>query len=389
MSAPRRTRHWIALGALACITPATFAPSEAWTMLPPQAQEQHIPPDLGDGFRVGNPASQGIDAARLEAMHRRITNGDYGQIHSVVVIRNHTVVFERYYNGSAVNDVHTVQSVTKSVTALLVGIAMADGDIGSVDTPVSAFFPEYADVFRADPRKERITLGHLLTMSHGLEWDEHVVPYGDPSNVVWQMAQSADWMRFVLSRPVARDPGERFVYSSGSSLLLSGILQNATGVQAHHYAERRLFDPLGIPLYAWYHNLQDPKHWAHTGGGLLIRSRDLAKIGVLIVDRGSWAGRQVVPAAWIDALSQPLLHIGDDLDYGYQWYTRPLRRGEPSAPRNGIVHGWGWGGQFVFAMPSLDMVVVFTSGNFESRELERAPIELLYSDILPAVADDS
>lgn len=378
------TRPSLALAlTLACAAPAAFT---ACSDLP-DAPRDVVPADLGDGFAVGTPASQGLDAARLEAMHRRIDNGDYGLIHSVVVIRDRTVVFERYYNGSDVNDVHTVQSVTKSVTGILVGIAMAHGDIDSVDTPVSAFFPEYADVFAADARKERITLRDVLTMSFGLDWDELSVPYGDPSNVVWQMAQAEDWMRFVLSRPVVREPGERFVYSSGAALLLSGILQNTTGMQAHAFAERYLFDPLGIPVYAWYHHLTHPKHWTHTGGGLLIRSRDLAKIGQLVADRGVWQGQQIVPAAWIDSLSHPFMHIGDDLDYGYQWYTRPLERGDPDAPRNDIVHGWGWGGQFVFVVPSLDMVVVFTSGNFDNKELERAPIELMYSDILPAVAD--
>jgi CubicO group peptidase (beta-lactamase class C family) len=197
------------------------------------------------------------------------------------------------------------------------------------------------------------------------------------------MAQSEDWMRFVLSRPVAMDPGTRFRYSSGSSLLLSGILQNATGEQVHDYVERHLFDRLGIPVYAWYHNLEHPKRWSHTGGGLLMRSRDLLKLGMLIVDRGTWHGEQIVPASWIDALSTPYLRISDAMDYGYQWYLRPLEPG--AAPRNAVVHGWGWGGQFVFAVPELDLVVVFTSGNFANKDLERTPIQLLYDYVIAAV----
>jgi len=347
-----------------------------------RAQEQ-APLPRDDGLAVGTPASQGLDAARLEALHRRIEAGEYGDIHSVLVLRNGTLVFERYYGTSHLNDIHTLQSVTKSVTALLVGMAIADGSIPGVHTPVAEFFPEYADVFEADPRKRRITLHHLLTMSHGLEWDELSIPYGHPDNVVWQMAQAGDWMRFVLSRPVATEPGRRFRYSSGSSLVLSGILQNATGMQAHDYAERYLFDRLGIPVYAWYHHLEHPRRWSHTGGGLLMRSRDLVKLGMLIVDEGVWQGEQVVPADWIAALSEPHLSISDAMDYGYQWYLRPV----PGVPgRNAVVHGWGWGGQFVFAVPPLEMVVVFTSGNFDDKELERAPIRLLYDDVIAAVA---
>ncbi len=353
---------------------------------PQTALEQQAPPRQDDGLAVGTPASQGLDAAQLEALHRRIEAGEYGDIHSVLVLRNGTLVFERYYGTSHLNDIHTLQSVTKSVTALLVGMAIADGSIPGVDTPVAELFPEYADVFEADPRKRRITLHHLLTMSHGLEWDELSIPYGNPDNVVWQMARSEDWMRFVLSRPVAGEPGRRVRYSSGSSLLLSGILQNATGMQAHDYAERHLFDRLGIPVYAWYHNLEHPMRWSHTGGGLLMRSRDLLKLGMLIVDEGVWQGERIVPADWIEALSEPHLSISDAMDYGYQWYLRPLRPGAPE--RNAVVHGWGWGGQFVFAVPALEMVVVFTGGNFDDKELERAPIRLLYDDVLAAVAPE-
>jgi CubicO group peptidase (beta-lactamase class C family) len=370
----------------ALLVALALAPSWADTRGARPQDQDTAPALLDDGIAVGTPSSQGMDVGRLEALHRRIEAGEHGEIHSVLVLRNGTLVFERYYGTSHINDIHTLQSVTKSITALLVGIAIQDGSIKGVDTPVADFFPEYADVFEADPRKRRITLHHLLTMSHGLEWDELSIPYGNPDNVVWQMAQSEDWMRFVLSRPVATDPGQRFRYSSGSSLLLSGILQNATGMQAHAFAERRLFDPLGIPVYAWFHHLEHPKRWSHTGGGLLMRSRDLLKLGMLIIDRGAWRGEQIVPAAWIDALSEPYLSINDDMDYGYQWYLRPLRPG--SEQRDGVVHGWGWGGQFVFAAPKLSLVAVFTSGNFADKDLERAPIRFLYDDVIAAVVPD-
>jgi CubicO group peptidase (beta-lactamase class C family) len=185
---------------------------------------------------------------------------------------------------------------------------------------------------------------------------------------------------------MAEDPGQRFNYNSGASLLLSGILQKATGMQAHVYAEKRLFDPLGIPVYGWYRNLTNPNHWSHTGGGLNIRARDLAKIGYLYVNRGMWNGKQLIPADWVEQTAIPRVRVDGPLWYGYQWWLLPLPgSAADSASAGAIVHGRGWGGQYVFAIRSLDLVVVFTSGSFEDQRQSRLPIALLQNDILPLV----
>jgi len=344
------------------------------------------PLKLPGDWDVATPASQGIDSAGLERVSQRIEAGEAGLVHGLLVVRGGRLVFERYYRGGEIFQIHTVQSVTKSVASALIGIAIAEGKIKGVDQPLSEFFPEHESLFAQDPRKQRLTLRHVLTMSLGNDWKENAYPYSNPENIVWKMAQSEDWMGFVLGQPMAEEPGGRFNYNSGASLLLSGILQKATGMQAHLYAARRIFDPLGIPVYGWYRNVTHGSHWSHTGGGLNLRARDLAKIGYLYVNRGKWNGKQIVPAAWVEETAVPRVRVDGPLWYGYQWWLLPLPgTAGDSASAGGIVHGRGWGGQYVFAIRSLDLVVVFTSGTFEDQRQSRLPIALLQNEIIPLV----
>jgi len=350
------------------------------------AFQDSTPVRLPRDWEVATPSSQGIDPAGLERLSQRIGAGEAGLVHGFLVVRGGRLVFERYYRGGEIHQIHTVQSVTKSVSSALIGIAMAEGLIKGVDQPLSDFFPEHKQLFDQDPRKQRLTLRHVLTMTLGNDWKEGAVPYSNPANIVWRMAHSDDWMGFVLGQPMAEEPGGRFNYNSGSSLLLSGILQKATGMQAHVYAEKRLFDPLGIPVYGWYRNFVNPNHWSHTGGGLNIRARDLAKLGYLYVSGGTWNGKQIVPASWVEESGRPRVRVDGPLWYGYQWWLLPMPGGAAdSASVGAIVHGRGWGGQYVFAIRSLDLVVVFTSGTFEDQRRSRLPIALLQNEILPLV----
>jgi len=226
----------------------------------------------------------------------------------------------------------------------------------------------------------------VLTMTLGNQWDERAFPYSHPNNIVWRMAAADDWMGFILGQPMAGEPGGRFNYNSGSSLLLAGILQKATGMQAHVYAEKRLFDPLGIPVYGWYRNLTHPAHWSHTGGGLNLRSRDLAKIGYLYVSRGVWKGKQIVPAVWIDESVEPRVQVDSTLWYGYQWWLQRFPGDDgPDAARNGVIQGRGWGGQYLLAVPRLDLVVAVTSGSFEDEREARRALAMAMREVIPTV----
>ena len=179
------------------------------------AVQQQTPLALPGDWPVASPASQGIDAEALEAVSRRADAGEFGQLHSLLVVRGGRLVFERYYRGWGMHQMHTVQSVTKSVTSALVGIAIAEGAIEGVDQPVSDFFPEHASAFTGDARKQRLLLRHVLTMTLGNDWKENAVPYSSPANIVWRMALSHDWMGFIVGQTMAEDPVASFNYNIG------------------------------------------------------------------------------------------------------------------------------------------------------------------------------
>ncbi|MGH6689424.1 MAG: serine hydrolase domain-containing protein [Gammaproteobacteria bacterium] len=346
-----------------------------------------VPPALDHGWPVASPSSVGLDPPALDALARRIAEGQHGQIDAFLVIRNGKLVFERYFGGYNPYTLHTLQSATKSVTSTLIGIAIDRGAIASVDKPIRDFFPEHRHLFDADSVKAAITLQHLLTMRMGQDWPESGVAYSG-TNIVWALENAYDWMGFALERPMAARPGSVFNYSSAASLLLSGIIQNATGLKANVFAERYLFDPLGIPNYAWWRNMEHPDRWAHTGGGLHLMPRDFAKIGYLLINGGKWHEKQIVSPAWIEAATKARIKTVRSAveSYGYQWWLRPIKKeGGPGTGSNDIVHAAGWGGQHMFVVPSLDMVVVFVSSNFTDRARDRGPVDMLYDVIIPAV----
>jgi CubicO group peptidase (beta-lactamase class C family) len=345
------------------------------------------PPALDFGWEVATPSSAGFDPAALEALAAQLARGEHGQVDGLLVVRDGKLVFERYFGGYTAYTLHTMQSVTKSVASVLVGIAIDRGYISSVDQPLHELFPEYRHLFEEDPAKKEITLHHLLSMTPGLDWPEFGRSYG-PDNIVWAFAREHDWPGFVLSRPLETAPGASFNYSTGFSTLLGVVLQNATGMRADLFAERYLFDPLGITNYGWFRNTTHPDRWVHTGGGLHLMPRDLAKIGQLFVDGGRWGDQQVLSPGWIEASARPLSNSGREPHeyYGYQWWLRPLvREGGPGTRPNDVVHAAGIGGQHLFVVPSLKLVVVFTGNNFADAAVAREPIGLLYQRVLPAL----
>jgi CubicO group peptidase (beta-lactamase class C family) len=332
-----------------------------------------------------------VDSVRIALLSQQIRRGDFGAIHSLLIARHGQLLVDEYYRGYNAGQLHTLQSVTKSVTSLLVGLAIADGLIASVDQPLETLVPPaYREPFRADPRKRAIRLRDVLSMTPGLDWDEANPPYSDSSNVVRLMNRTEDWPAFVLNRPMAHTPGTRFFYNSGSSILLSLILQHATGMRAHWYAERRLFDPLGITPYAWNRHRTHPDHLTHTGGGLYLRPRDLAKIGQLLVDGGRWKGAQVVPDAWIEESTKRRVDrdsVGGA--YGYQWWLR-FPSAQAPAHRHAagrVVYAAGYGGQFVFAVPALSLVVVVTGQDLARNQEEGDQMfTAVFEDgVLPAI----
>jgi CubicO group peptidase (beta-lactamase class C family) len=291
---------------------------------------------------------------------------------------------EEYFNGSSAAAVHTLQSVTKSVTSLLVGIAVGQAAVASISGTVTSFFPEYTDVANMDSWKQAMTLRDILTMRTGLDWSED--PYqGSPLEQL--NGTRSEWLRFFLDWPMRERPGTRFEYNSGGVIVLGGVIYNTTGLVADEFARRNLFDPIGVGPTSWYKG--GPHDLPHMGGGLNLRALDMARLGYLVLRGGRWGDRQVVPADWLaesllPSVLRPRTFAGRAVDYGYLWWLLPLDgQGPTGDPRATIYTAAGAQGQWIFVIPRFDMVIVVTA-NTAQFDL---PVWFLYEDLLPAVRD--
>jgi CubicO group peptidase (beta-lactamase class C family) len=337
-----------------------------------------------DDWAVSSPEEQGMDAARLSALDSSLAD-EHGNIDGMLVIRNGSVVYEQHYprDYDAMNEgrgqtpglynyydpewhpyyqrgeLHTMQSVTKSVTSALIGIAIGRGEIAGLHVPVLDFLEDY-EIANVDEWKRSMTLHDLLTMRAGIKWDEDSVPYTDPENSCAGMENSSDWIQFVADQPMSDEPGTVFVYNSGASELLSLIIKKSTGMHVDEYAEEYLFGPLGITSYYWK---TTPTGFPDTEGGLYLTARDLAKIGELYLMDGVWDQARVLPEGWVAAsVARSVEETGWlDMGYGYQWWLVPWGSTSDSYAYAAI----GYGGQRLFVVPELDLVAVFTGWNID------------------------
>jgi CubicO group peptidase (beta-lactamase class C family) len=356
---------------------------------------------------VSTPAAERVDAAALATLDAEIAAGKHGNIDGLLVIRHGNVVFERryardyvgqnpeparashpynyydpkwhpWYHGNT--DLHTMQSVSKSVLAVLYGVAQQQGLLPALNTPALALLKKRR-VADLDGRKAEITLRDLLTMRSGIAWDEFTHPYTDPRNDCATMEASDDWVQFVLDKPMAATPGSTWVYNSGVTMLLAEILEELTGRPLAEYAEAELFKPLGIEAHYWK---LSPTGLPDAEGGLYLAPRDLAKIARLYLDVGQVDGRQLVPRAWVHESLAPTTPSTSSEDpvwgmtgYGYQWWVYENYLGQPA------WGGSGYGGQYPIVVPGLDLIVVITSWNIYGPATE--PLALVRERILPAV----
>jgi CubicO group peptidase (beta-lactamase class C family) len=349
-----------------------------------------VPEKTNDGWETASLNSVHLDAGLIKELFERIGDNSYKNIHSVLFVKNDKLVVEEYFPGQdsvgqyrtfTRDTLHEMLSATKSVNSILIGIAIDQHLIRSVDEKISTFFPEYSDIF-TNKEKDAICLKNLLSMTAGLSWDEWNYPDTDPRNDLAMMASRADFFRYVLEKPIATTPGTKFVYNSGISLMLGEIVYKASGLRADKFAARYLFSPLGITNYSWG---KAPNGVVNTLGGLALRPRDMVKIGCLFLNGGRWQGKQIVSEKWvkestkqqIGASQLPTWFLADG--YGFQWWLGSFH-----------VHGQtiesysarGRGGQFIIVFPTLQMVAVFTGWN--DNELLKQPLDMLQRYVLPA-----
>jgi CubicO group peptidase (beta-lactamase class C family) len=271
------------------------------------------------------------------------TAGRLPRIRSLLVSRRGELVLERYFNGARAAGQANIKSAAKSVISALTGIAIERGILPGADAPIAPYFPELQRA-GADPQKRKITIEDLLTMRSGLQ-STSGRNYG-----AWVL--SPNWVRYVLERPIVSPPGERMEYSTGDTHLLSAILSKASGKDTWAFAQEALGKPLGISLARW---TRDPQGIYFGGNEMLMTPRQMVRFGELYARRGAANGTQVVPASWVDASFVPRGRspISEQL-YGYGWWVGEM------ADRP-VYFAWGSGGQYIFVIPSADLVVVTTS----------------------------
>ena len=348
-----------------------------------QAQQKDWP--------TASPRSVGIDEKALAAFDAEIAAGKFGNMDGLTIIRNGKLVFEKRYphdydkiygakakqesplNAGDVSgpynyysswwhpwyqggDLHTLQSVSKTITSIIFGVARTRGDIPDIDTTVMKYFDE-SKTANVDERKRRMTIRHLLTMSAGIDWNESL-PYTDPKNTGSQMEASFDWVEYTINRPMADEPGKKFEYNSGATQILAHVFRVATGTDIEAYAVKHLFTPLGIKQFYWK---RSPSGLVDAEGGIYLRPRDLAKLWQLFLQNGKWDGKQIISPDWVKDSLTPHMDLGQNAKYGLKWWLYPYGKDNKMLAWSGN----GFGGQFPIVLPEYDMVAVFNAWNVD------------------------
>jgi CubicO group peptidase (beta-lactamase class C family) len=315
------------------------------------------------------PATQGLDSTLLaEAL---VEAASLTRLHSMIVARHGEVVAERHFRGPGLDRPANIKSASKSVLSALVGLAVEDGYLEGPDQPVLPFFQEHLGPEETEERSG-ITLGHLLSMSSGLQ--------STSSRNYGPWVASSNWVRHAVTRPMRSEPGTRMEYSTGSTHLAAAVLERATGRSGHAYARERLAEPLGIQLPRWP---QDPQGIYFGGNDMLMSPRGLLRFGEMYRSGGVWEGRRVLPREWVEE-SWEVRVISprrSSNGYGLGWWAR-------NSGAHQVRFAWGYGGQFLFVVPALELTVVFTSDPWSPREgPHNARLHALLDDLLVPAAE--
>ncbi len=333
------------------------------------------PTVLEDGWKTNNLKFQKVDTARIYQLFSQLQSGE-NKLHSMLVVKNSELIIEEYFNGHSVDQPHDLRSTTKSIRSILMGIAIDKGFIASIDDPITKYLKQPVPTKNLDERKQAITIQHLLTMSSGLDCNDWNKKSRGQEDRVYK---KKDWLQYTLNLPMVNDPGTVANYCSMGVVLAAEIISQASGMTIDKFAEKYLFEPLGI------HNIQ----WAHTSNKevipsakrLYLTSRDMAKIGQLILNQGKWNGQQIVSEQWIEEATTPKTKI-TGIDYGYCWWNLPFKVGDDIIISKIAT---GNGGQYILVIPEMDMVAVFTGGAYNSEE-DKLPFAIMSKVLLPTFA---
>jgi CubicO group peptidase (beta-lactamase class C family) len=349
-----------------------------------------VPPQTSDGWATGHLDDHGFDMAKISDMMQSIVGGQFEGIDSVVIVRDNTLLlyssfrreldeFDGWINNTSLPR-HILHSTSKSVTSALVGIAIDQGYIASIQEPFYDFF-NYGSYANWDARKSDMTLEDALTMRLGIVWDEWSVPYGEPGNDLHELtSRHSDFAKALLDLPMEGDPGTTYAYNTAASITIGQALENAVGVPMAEFANTHLFRPMQIMTAEWG---RTPTGLPNGGSGLFLEPRDMAKFGQIFIGDGEWNGQQIISSEWIETSTQRHVSLSWNRTsgYGYQWWIDDfVFDGQP-------VDSWstrGYGGQYIFCIPALNLVVTFTGQNYGTSAAQD-PFTLVQDFILPSI----
>lgn len=332
------------------------------------------PKKLEDGWKTSSLKSQGVDSTLIYKFFNQIKTADH-KLHSVLLVKNNHLILEEYFNDYDEYKPHDLRSTSKSIQSILLGIAIDKGFINNVNDPIGKYLKHPIPKKNLDVRKDSITIKHLLTMSSGLDcndWDKKSKGQED------KVYKKKDWLQYTLDLPMVNEPGEVSHYCSMGVILMTEIIRQSSGVPVDQFASKYLFKPLGIDNVKWGHTSK--KEVISSGKRLYMTSRDVAKIGQLIINKGKWNGDQIVSENWIEESTTPKTKI-TGMDYSYLWWNIPF---DIDQKRIISKTATGNGGQYIMIIPEMGIVAVFTGGAYNSQD-DKLPFAIMKNIILPSI----
>ncbi|MRI01687.1 serine hydrolase [Kriegella sp. EG-1] len=332
------------------------------------------PIKLNDGWKANNLLAKGIDTTHIHNLFNKVKNKD-NKLHSVLIIKNNELIIEEYFNGTNINKPHDLRSATKSIQSILMGIAIDQGYIENINDPIFKYLKRPIPNKNLDLRKSKITIKHLLTMSSGLDcndWDKSSKGQED------KVYKKKNWLQYTVNLPIINDPGTVSNYCSMGAILIAEIISQASGMTIIEFAKKYLFNPLEIKNLSWEHTSKG--EIIPSAKRLYMTSRDMAKIGQLVLNQENWNEDQIISKKWIDEATSPKTKISG-INYGYFWWNISFKVHE-----NNIVSkvATGNGGQYIMIFPDLELVAVFTGGAYNSQE-DKIPFAIMQEIILPTL----
>lgn len=333
------------------------------------------PADLHDGIAVGDIASTPLGTSTAEAIVNQVLDGTYKDVHSVLLYQDQKLVLEEYFYGYDAQRPHQLRSATKSVVSALAGIAIDRGALSGVSQHVLPAMT-YSSYANPDPRKQTITLGDFLSMSSGLDCDDHSSTSPGRETVI---DDSPDWVKATLDLPMISNPGTAGYYCSGGVSVVGRMTENAVHMPLPEFARKYLFEPLGMAPSGWSWNY-DLTSADKEYSQIHLRPRDMLKLGIVFADGGRWKGRQIISASWVNTSLAEHGHV-DNTSYGYFWWRHTFNVETPAGTRQVVIAAaQGNGGQKIYIAPQYHLVAVFMSGAYNA---VTAPNTIMEKLILP------